>query len=986
MEQNEPLHGARIGIGRFDRWAAVGFLVLPLIVFLVPLAFGHPLMAGDDLNQNFPLRKLAAQDIAHFHGPLWDPYIWSGTPLLGGFNAGAAFPSTLLFVILPAKFAWSLGEAMVFMVAGLGMYAFLRALKLAPISALFGSATWCLAGFMGSQLVHLELVQAWGLVPVALLAILRLGECPKGSRPMWSAVLGICLALIVLTGSPEGLIEGTGLIGVYFVYRLWVTRSFALVVWTVIAGAVGVLIGSIQWLPGLAVISTSQRSATNYHFFVSGSIEPSEIPNLFIPYLLGGFGRFGIPSYIGEYSLTEISGYPGILAMVAIVSLPLKGVLRQGQRASKGWGIWYVIGALGIILALGENTPIDHLLYRVPAYGSLRLPSRNLAWLDLAASVILAYWVQSLIGWKGREARGDSRTTALRWVRMLPYLPSAVIALISISVLAGGGWVISSLAHVPVAVADTRVTALRAVALVALVFSTGVAVLIYLLPRLRRPQIIIWLSAVLVLDLGFYAANQWWVQSPSNKVIDASTAQMHTISTYLGGRGHVSPRYAIYDPYRHHIDELNELAQPDLNVLARLPSVQGYGSLISSSYEKSTGTHQQLTVNPASLANGTMDLFGLKLLLTTQDAFSTQISGPRLAPETGSTASSASRGYSAPSDLVYPPLSPPSYVPGVTIAQGTFRPGETRSWLTGDDQYISSIRVTYSKAHGESASGLEPGVVRVGGQTAWSLPQRAQSGVGENAQPGVEQKSLSAQGAQSTQTDIASGSSNGVNSSLGSETFYFQDAQDASGIALKYTGTGQLSVRNIEYMTVSGALFELKGSLQGSVLPGHWQYAGHLGDYIAFENLDVRPAVWVVPLNTPLTEAGLLASRPVPYSSAKMSLEVDWAEDAVKVYSPVPARLVFSMNYDPGWSASISVYNPATQYPDIVSDGPVIRAGFLQTAQVPAGKSTVRFSMGPSYYVKARELTAFGVVLVLALLFASLLLSRRRLERLTRQR
>src|SRR5215472_2314813 len=107
---------------------AVGVLVaLPALVFGVPALLGHPVYPGDDLTQNFPLRVLAGQQIRGGHLPLYDPYIWSGAPLLGGWNAGAAYPLTALFAVVPGVAAWTLNLIVTWAVAGAGMFFFLRA-------------------------------------------------------------------------------------------------------------------------------------------------------------------------------------------------------------------------------------------------------------------------------------------------------------------------------------------------------------------------------------------------------------------------------------------------------------------------------------------------------------------------------------------------------------------------------------------------------------------------------------------------------------------------------------------------------------------------------------------------------------------------------------------------------------------------------------------------------------------------------------------
>jgi hypothetical protein len=58
----------------------------------LPALLGHPAIDGDNLIQNFPLRVLSGQQIASGHLPLFNPLANSGTPLLGGLNAGALYP------------------------------------------------------------------------------------------------------------------------------------------------------------------------------------------------------------------------------------------------------------------------------------------------------------------------------------------------------------------------------------------------------------------------------------------------------------------------------------------------------------------------------------------------------------------------------------------------------------------------------------------------------------------------------------------------------------------------------------------------------------------------------------------------------------------------------------------------------------------------------------------------------------------------------
>ena len=85
-----------------------------------------PAIDADNLIQNFPLRVLAGQQIASGHLPLLDPLANAGTPLLGGMNAGALYPLTVIFAFIPAIAAWVFNMIVVYVTAALGVFALLR--------------------------------------------------------------------------------------------------------------------------------------------------------------------------------------------------------------------------------------------------------------------------------------------------------------------------------------------------------------------------------------------------------------------------------------------------------------------------------------------------------------------------------------------------------------------------------------------------------------------------------------------------------------------------------------------------------------------------------------------------------------------------------------------------------------------------------------------------------------------------------------------
>jgi hypothetical protein len=92
----------------------------------------------------------------------------------------------------------------------------------------------------------------------------------------------------------------------------------------------------------------------------------------------------------------------------------------------------------------------------------------------------------------------------------------------------------------------------------------------------------------------------------------------------FGTRG----RTALVDQGGAHQHEFQALGVPNMNVFTALPSVQGYGSLISTIYDDSTGTHPQSAINPCRLADGTFTQLRLAAIAVSYAQLSHNVNVP----------------------------------------------------------------------------------------------------------------------------------------------------------------------------------------------------------------------------------------------------------------------------------------------------------------------------------------------------------------------
>jgi|SRR5579862_835623 len=926
---------ARPEEGRSSLLAAGSLVLLAFLVYGVPSLAGHPVVPGDDLTQNLPLRELVGRELSHGHLPLFDPYIWSGTPLLAGWNAGAAYPLTWLFAVLPASVAWPVNLIAVSAVAGVGCFAFLRASGLGVLASWLGGLTYAFAGGMAAQTQHIGLVAGMSWVPVALLALNRLTAPATGAgavapsrrvtggpggpsasrgvgrRAGWTAGLAASVGLVILAGEPRAISDAAVVLVLYALwrlFRLWrvvhldrleAARRAALRAGAgVVAGCVlGVGLGAVQLLPGLAAVTASQRGAASAYLFSAGSLPVRWLLLLGVPDLLGGSGSFGQPVYFASYNLTEVTGYVGVLALVAAGAL-IGRALAPPRRGVPEWAIWYVVAAAGVLLALGNHVPFWHLLVRVPLFGGQRLQSRSILATDLALAVLLAYWLD---GWLSAGARVSFAERAAGSIPALAVAGAALGALVDGPAFAE--WM---------GVTANRASEMRGLApwFVPPLVLGGLAIaLLWSGARARPVALRTIVSSYVVIDLTVFVLSAV-VAAGAGAAIGGHAGVAGRGGAAAGSASAVRPisalrikgRFAVYDPTL--VGRPRELGVPDGNVLAGTYSVQGYGSIVDARYARAAGVHGlsgegQDVFAPAAARDGVFDSLDTTDLFAPAQSFTTRLSDRGSSPPSGpaSNGPGARRLTPAPS----------------ASAGDRVRPGRA-TWYLGVPHSVTSV-VLRTRGGGDVK---RVGILTPSGRTVWASTPVAEGRTVRAVWP-RPQRAV------------------GIVASAGS----------AGG-----TGGSGIVVEPPVVATTVGR-FELDGALQSAVFAPHWAYAGVDGAFAIFRNRRADP-----PLRLRAAPGARLAGATVRQISGPR-LEPASAE----VASPHGAEVVRGVADVPGWQATWTPAGGDRSHPLMVR-----RLGVVQVVRVPAGRGVVAW-----YYAAPRFLTgawltagALAVVLVLA--------------------
>jgi hypothetical protein len=306
-----------------------------------------------------------------------------------------------------------------------------------------------------------------------------------------------------------------------------------------------------------------------------------------------------------------VTGYAGLLALVATFAFVTKSTRRGWKGEDRDYVVYFVVAVVGLFATWGSYTPLGHVFRHIPLYGSTRLQSRNVILVDFAASVLLGWWLHRIESRRGADAGLEGRT---RWLTLAPAL--AVVALCG-ALFIWGAQIVSYLGVFPQQeglASDMHLS-------YGLHLVIAVIAILALVRWRTSKNLMKVLMGVLVADvLVFLVLSASAVVGGSGPTEPSSTGAM----ALFGDDG----RTALVDLGGAHQDEFRALGVPNMNVFTKLPSVQGYGSLISTIYDNSTGTHPQSAINACRLADGTFAQLRLSAIAVSYGALSHNVNVP----------------------------------------------------------------------------------------------------------------------------------------------------------------------------------------------------------------------------------------------------------------------------------------------------------------------------------------------------------------------
>jgi hypothetical protein len=337
---------------------------------------------SDPLLKFVPWRATIRDTLRQGRLPLWNPYIYAGTPLLANAESAVLYPIHLLGLLLSDNVAPTATAVFHVVLAGLGMYLYSRTLGCGEVGATVSGLAFALGGSMTVWQSY-PVGHAYAWMPLLFL----LGEgLVRHRRVSHALMLALLIAIQVFAGHYQTLIIILMALGACMAFGALRAREPE-VRWRLAGGplalaaggvVLGLTIAAVQLLPfgewlqhGMEVqLRLQDRSVAlaGADLLESlASLATMALPNLY------GNPTWGVPHGFVPSSYIEHMTYMGIaplaLALFAVLSVARRKrawiVAAKGDAPFRGTVL--MLAALGLV-ALGLALPLPglHLLHHLP--------------------------------------------------------------------------------------------------------------------------------------------------------------------------------------------------------------------------------------------------------------------------------------------------------------------------------------------------------------------------------------------------------------------------------------------------------------------------------------------------------------------------------------------------------------------------------------------------------------------------------------------
>jgi hypothetical protein len=404
------------GIIEIPEWAAYVFFALTTIVFFWGHLAGSSFFWEDFVEYVYPVQTFAARESSLFDVPFWNPYIFSGMPFLADIQTGFFYlPHRLLNFFVDDSghlSVWFLQFIVIahFFFAQFSLYKLARHWGISVTSAMVSAVSYGFSFMLVLHVIHPMMLFHLTWLPLILMyfdrAIIN-GNLKAGFAG------GLILGLTLLSGHPQSTLYIFMFLGLYLAWMIIskarkseLSKPAMQILAPVLTFVIAVGIYQVQLMPSQELAENSRREEMTYEAASEGSMMPKQFITMVVPKYFGTVvadRNAEVPFQLSNpekgqapyYYYWETGFYFGIIALVfgLFAAISLIGNTRVA--------FFVFISIFGMIFALGDNSFLHGLFFKLPFFGQFRMPARMLMFMILGFS-IMSGWGIDLISKKGK--------------------------------------------------------------------------------------------------------------------------------------------------------------------------------------------------------------------------------------------------------------------------------------------------------------------------------------------------------------------------------------------------------------------------------------------------------------------------------------------------------------------------------------------------------------------------------------------------------
>jgi len=405
---------------------ALVFFITSLAIIRVPLT-GETLYGSDFLLYFRPLKEFIRDHFLHYGTiPMWNPYQFSGTPLISNIQASLFYPLGFLFYLMPSEQAYPYTLIMHCTLGCFFMYLFMRDILITSLAACFAGIVFVFNGYFMAHVYagHLTFVQNYIWIP---LIFFFLNRFVNERRFVHAVAAGLTLGVQILGGFPQ--IAFYTILGTLaFIVSSCVADmrkrssrgALKLGAGVAVTLLVGFSLAAVQVLPTLEFTRLSTRAAgVSYFFATLDSLHPKELLAFLIPEIFGNPTKETYWPSAASWHFWETCGYVGILPLFLLF-------VKEDRRDVARYHIFFVVVmVVSLLLALGKYNPLYPLIYKLPGFGSFRIPAQILFLCVFSAALLSGMGLDRIL-------LGDWKFTKGFWIFLLFSAALTFLPLLSI--------------------------------------------------------------------------------------------------------------------------------------------------------------------------------------------------------------------------------------------------------------------------------------------------------------------------------------------------------------------------------------------------------------------------------------------------------------------------------------------------------------------------------------------------------------------------